>query len=114
LCYAGEVALAHHDKHVHGPKAKRVQCDEISSFVHAKAKNAPKSTRGRSDDWRLLDLDRDRHQFEVADLLLGRRPRRRVRIDANGRSRERLANRVQLTTDGHRAYLQAGTGNFRQ
>ncbi len=41
---AGEVALAYHDEHVRGVKATRVQCDEIWSFVHAKAKNAPKSS----------------------------------------------------------------------
>jgi hypothetical protein len=37
---AGEAALAYHDEHVRGVKAQRVQCDEIWSFVHAKAKNA--------------------------------------------------------------------------
>src|ERR1700757_5058921 len=42
---AGEVALAYHDEHVRGVKAQRVQCDEIWSFVHAKQKNAPQSTR---------------------------------------------------------------------
>jgi hypothetical protein len=42
---AGEVALAYHDEHVRGVKAQRVQCDEIWSFVNAKAKNAPKSKR---------------------------------------------------------------------
>jgi hypothetical protein len=42
---AGEVALAYHDEHVRGVKAVRIQCDEIWSFVHAKAKNAPKSKR---------------------------------------------------------------------
>ena len=42
---AGEVALAHHDEHVRGVKSQRVQCDEVWSFVHANAKNAPRSPR---------------------------------------------------------------------
>src|SRR3954468_8378759 len=42
---AGEVALAYHDEHVRGVKSQRVQCDEVWSFVHAKAKNAPRSKR---------------------------------------------------------------------
>src|ERR1700686_94999 len=45
LCDAGEAALAYHDRAVRGVKATRIQCDEIWSFVGAKAKNAPKSTR---------------------------------------------------------------------
>ncbi len=42
---AGEVALAYHDKAVRGVKATRVQCDEMWSFVGAKAKNVPTSKR---------------------------------------------------------------------
>jgi hypothetical protein len=38
---AGEAALTHHDKAVRGVKAKRIQCDEIWSFIHAKQKNRP-------------------------------------------------------------------------
>jgi hypothetical protein len=42
---AGEVALVYHDERVRGVKSQRVQCDETWSFVHAKVKNAPKSSR---------------------------------------------------------------------
>src|SRR6476660_1885526 len=42
---AGEVALAYHDEHVRGVKARRIQCDEIWSFVHAKQKNTAASKR---------------------------------------------------------------------
>jgi hypothetical protein len=60
LCDAGEAALAYHDQHVRGVKAKRIQCDEIWSFVGAKQKNVAGSKRRRSDRRRLLDLDGDR------------------------------------------------------
>src|SRR5437660_10186170 len=42
---AGEAALAYHDKAVRGVKAQRIQCDEIWSFVHAKATIAPTGSR---------------------------------------------------------------------
>jgi hypothetical protein len=42
---AGEIALAYHDEHMRGVKTSGVECDEIWSFVHAKAKNAPKSSQ---------------------------------------------------------------------
>ena len=50
---AGKAAMAYHDKAVRGVKAQRVQCDEIWAFVHAKAKNAPKSKR--ADDLTIGD-----------------------------------------------------------
>src|SRR2546430_16889844 len=60
---AGEVALAYHDEHVRGVKSLRVQCDEVWSFVHAKAKNAPKSRRAGDptigDCWTWTALDAD-------------------------------------------------------
>src|SRR5438105_14350341 len=45
LCDAGEAALAYHDRNVRGVKAKRIQCDEIWSFVGAKQKNVGASKR---------------------------------------------------------------------
>ncbi|HEY2527041.1 MAG TPA: IS1 family transposase [Xanthobacteraceae bacterium] len=105
---AGEVALAYHDKHVRGVKALRVQCDEIWSFVHAKQKNVPKSKRAGDptigDCWTwtaieaqsklLISYQVGGRDAEYAKMLMD---------DLRGR----LANRVQLTTDGHKAYLEA-------
>jgi IS1 family transposase len=105
---AGEVALAYQDEHVRNVKATRVQCDEIWSFVHAKQKNAPKSKRAGDptigDCWTWTAI-------EAQSKLL-------ISYQVGGRDSEyammlmddlcqRLANRVQLTTDGHKAYLQA-------
>jgi IS1 family transposase len=105
---AGEVALAYHDEHVRGVKAKRVQCDEIWSFVHAKAKNAPKSTRvgdptiGDCWTWTAIDAD---SKLLLSYLVGGRDAEFALMLMDDLRGR--LENRVQLTTDGHRAYLQA-------
>ena len=82
---AGEVALAYHDERVRGVKACRAQCDEIWSFVHAKAKNAPKSTRAGDptigDCWTWTAIEA---RLEAADFLFGRRPGLRIRDDADG------------------------------
>jgi IS1 family transposase len=105
---AGEVALAYHDEHVRGVKAQRVQCDEIWSFVHAKAKNAPKSSRASDptigDCWTWTAIDADNKL--LLSYLVGARDAEFALMLMDD-LRGRLANRVQLTTDGHRAYLQA-------
>ncbi|HXC12013.1 MAG TPA: IS1 family transposase [Stellaceae bacterium] len=105
---AGEVALTYHDEHVRGVKAQRIQCDEIWSFVHAKQKNAPMSKRAGDptigDCWTWTAIEAD-SKLLVSYQIGGRDAEyaRMLMDDLRGR----LANRVQLTTDGHRAYLEA-------
>jgi IS1 family transposase len=105
---AGEVALTYHDEHVRGVKTKRAQCDEIWSFVHAKAKNAPKSKRAGDptigDCWTWTAIDAD-SKLLLSYLVGGRDAEFALMLMDD--LRERLANKVQLTTDGHRAYLRA-------
>jgi IS1 family transposase len=105
---AGEAALSYHDKAVRGVKANRVQCDEIWSFVHAKAKNAPKSKRAGDptigDCWTWTAIDAD-NKLLLSYLVGGRDAEFALMLMDDLRGR--LANRVQLTTDGHRPYLQA-------
>lgn len=105
---AGEAALEYHDKHVRGVKASRVQCDEVWSFVHAKQKNAPTSKRAGDptigDCWTWTAIDAD-SKLLVSYLVGGRDAEYALMLMDDLRGR--LANRVQLTTDGHRAYLQA-------
>jgi IS1 family transposase len=105
---AGEVALAYHDERVRGVKTQRVQCDEIWSFVHAKAKNARKSKRADDptigDCWTWTAIDAD-NKLLLSYLIGGRDAEFALMLMDDLRGR--LANRVQLTTDGHRAYLQA-------
>lgn len=104
---AGAVCAAFHDKTVRGVKSQRVQCDEIWSFCYAKAKNVPTAKRqdlAYGDVWTWTALDADSKLIlswivggRDADYALG------LMDDLRGR----LANRVQLTTDGHKAYLEA-------
>jgi IS1 family transposase len=105
---AGETALAYHDKAVRGVKAQRIQCDEIWAFVHAKQKNAPTSKRAGDptigDCWTWTAIDAD-SKLLVSYQVGGRDAEYALMLMDDLRGR--LANRVQLTTDGHRAYLQA-------
>ena len=105
---AGTAALEYHDKHVRGVKASRIQCDEVWSFVHAKQKNAPTSKRAGDptigDCWTWTAIDAE-SKLLVSYQVGGRDAEYALMLMDDLRGR--LANRVQLTTDGHRAYLQA-------
>jgi IS1 family transposase len=89
-------------------RSQRIQCDEIWSFVHAKQKNAPTSKRAGDptigDCWTWTAIDAD-SKLLVSYQVGGRDAEYALMLMDDLRGR--LANRVQLTTDGHRAYLQA-------
>ena len=113
LVDAGEACAAFHHEHVRDVKAERVQCDEIWSFCYAKAKNVARRQGGAVRGRERLDVDRAR-QRQQDDPVVGRgrpwAPRRPTTSWTILRSR--LASRVQLTTDGHKAYLDAVAGAF--
>lgn len=107
LVKVGEACVAHHDATVRNLKSKRIQADELWSFVGAKAKNVPAEKRGQfgvGDVWTWTALDAD-SKLMVSWFVGGRDGGAAFELmsDCAGR----LANRVQLTTDGHRAYLDA-------
>lgn len=112
LADAGAACGAFHDRTVRDVRSKRVQCDEIWSFCYAKQRNvamAKAAPDGAGDCWTWTALDAD-SKLIVSFLVGGR--------DA-GYAHEfmqdvahRLANRVQLTTDGLKAYLDAVDGAF--
>ena len=97
-----------HDAAVRGVGARFIECDEIWSFCYAKARNAP-HVRGNPDYagsvWTWTAIDRD-SKLLISWLV---RPTRDARyaMDFMRDLQSRLANRVQLTTDGHRSYLVA-------
>jgi IS1 family transposase len=112
LIEAGEACLAIHDEHVRDVKASRVQCDEIWSFCYAKAKNvstAKAAPDGSGDVWTWTAIDADSKL--MVSYFVGDRGAESAMILMDD-LRARLANRVQLTTDGHRAYLEAVEGAF--
>jgi IS1 family transposase len=113
LADLGTACAEYHDQHVVNVKAKRVQCDEIWTFVDMKQKNVPAERKGEfgvGDVWTWVALDADSKL--CVSYMLGLRDAGYATEFMNDVS-GRLANRVQLTTDGHRAYLEAVEDAFR-
>ncbi len=112
LIDAGKACMAYHDEHVRDVKAKRVQVDEIWSFVYAKQKNvanAKAAPDGAGDIWTWTAIEADT-KLIVSYFVGGRDGECAMWFMDDLRSR--LANRVQLTSDGHKAYLEAVEGAF--
>jgi IS1 family transposase len=112
LIDAGRACMAYHDANVRDVEAKRVQVDEIWSFTYAKAKNVPTAKAapdGAGDTWTWTAIDAD-SKLIVSYLIGGRDGECAMWFMDDLRSR--LAKRVQLTSDGHNAYLQAVEGAF--
>jgi IS1 family transposase len=112
LVEAGEACLAIHDETVRNVKASRIQCDEIWSFCYAKQKNvatAKDAPEGAGDVWTWTALDADTKL--MVGYFVGDRSAESAMILMDD-LQARLANRVQLTTDGYRPYLEAVEGAF--
>jgi IS1 family transposase len=109
---AGEACAAYHDETVRNVKSARVQCDEIWSFTYAKAKNVATAKRqdlAYGDTWTWTAIDAD-SKLIISYLVGGRDSEYAMAFMDDVAAR--LANRVQLTTDGHKAYLEAVEGAF--
>ena len=97
---------------MHSLNLKRIQCDEIWSFCYSKQKNVPEEHKGEfgyGDVWTWTAIDADTKL--IPTWLVGLRDGECATEfikDLAGR----LANRVQLTTDGHKAYLEAVESAF--
>lgn len=94
--------------------ATRIECDEIWAFCYAKARNVPDEHEGEwgfGDVWTWVALDPDTKL--VCSWLVGRRdgPDAMAFLADLG---PRLRNRVQITTDGHRPYIEAIEAAFGQ
>lgn len=108
LVDAGEVCGAYHHETVRNVRARHVQCDEIWAFCYAKTRNFHRVTaplpEGYGDVWTWTAIDSDTKLligYEVGDRSA------QTAYDFINDLAYRLAHRVQLTTDGHHAYLDA-------
>ena len=112
LIDAGKACSKYHDGHVRNVKASVIQCDEIWSFTYAKQKNVKTATaapEGAGDTWTWTAIDSG-SKLILSYLVGGRDSEYAIAFMDDLRGR--LANRVQLTTDGHKAYLEAVEGAF--
>ena len=107
LVDAGEACAAYHDETVRQVRAKRVQVDEIWTFTYAKQKNvktAKAAPEGAGDTWTWTAIDADSKL--IVSWLVGPRDAGSAYTFVNDLA-DRLATRVQLTSDGLRLYVDA-------
>jgi IS1 family transposase len=112
LIEAGKACMAYHDANVCNVKARRVQVDEIWTFTYAKQRNvaeAKAAPEGAGDTWTWTAIDADSKL--IVSYLVGLRDAECANIFIHDVA-ARLANRVQLTSDGYRPYLEAVEGAF--
>lgn len=112
LIDAGKACAAYHDASVRDVKASRVQVDEIWSFTYSKQKNVASAKAApdhAGDTWTWTAIDADSKM--ILSYLVGGRDAEYAMWFMDDLA-SRLANRVQLTSDGHRAYLEAVEGAF--
>ena len=108
----GKACAAYQHETLVNLSCRRIQCDEIWSFVYAKQKNVPEEMKGMDgvgDVWTWTAIDADTKL--ILSYLVGSRDAgcaHEFMEDVAGR----LTHRVQLTTDGHKAYLDAVTDAF--
>jgi IS1 family transposase len=109
---AGMAAAWYQDRVLRNLTCKRIQVDEIWNFVYAKAKNVPTAKaapEGAGDVWTWTAIDADTKL--MPSWFVGGRDSDSAIIFLDDLA-ARLANRIQLTSDGHKAYLEAVEGAF--
>ncbi len=110
LVDTGRACERFHNETVVNVKTKKIQADEIWSFVYSKEKNGPEGMEDVPGDvwtWTAIDAD--------SKLIVSWYVGQRDLVSATEFMKNvasRLSNRVQLTTDGHRPYLQAVESAF--
>ena len=108
LAQVGEAADKFHNEHVKDLQSKRIETDEIWSFVYAKEKNVPQEmkmeikSKGDFYTWTAIDAD----SKLIVSWLLGDRGAEAAKVFLQD-VKARIATRIQLTTDGHKSYLNA-------
>jgi IS1 family transposase len=107
----GCACAAYHDANVRNLRVRRIQADEIWAFVYGKDKNLTieQVQAGAGSVWTWTALDADTKL--IVSYILGDRGAATAQSfmrDVAGR----IANRIQLTTDGHRVYAEAVEGAF--
>ena len=112
LVDVGTACAKYQDETLRNLTCRRIQCDEIWSYVGCKEKNLPPEMRGKigqGDAWTWTAIDADTKL--VPCWLVGKRDAGYASVFIEDLA-SRLTNRVQLTTDGHKAYLSAVEDTF--
>lgn len=106
----GDACSAYQDRTLRNLHCERIQLDEIWAFVGAKQKNVkPDHNADYGDVWTFVAIDADTKL--VPSWLVGQRDASEAYLILSD-LRERLAHRIQLTTDGHKMYLTPTSAVF--
>lgn len=109
---AGKAFSEYQDRVLMNLPCRRVQVDEAWAFCYAKQKNVPAAKAapaGAGDIWTWVGLDADSKL--AVSYHVGDRDSEAAMVFMDDLAK-RLAHRVQLTSDGHRPYLEAIEGAF--
>lgn len=112
LADLGTACAKYQDEKLRNLKCHRVQCDKIESFCFAKDKNLSKELKGRfgfGSMWTWTAIDADSKL--IVSWLVGGRSADTATVFIKDLA-ARLANRIQLTSDGHKPYLIAVADAF--
>lgn len=112
LVSAGKACLAYQDRAMRSLQGRVWQVDEVWSFTYAKQKNLPerlKRKRNVGDTWTWIAIDADSKL--VPCFRVGKRTARDAYFFIHD-LKDRLSNRVQLTSDGLNCYLEAVESAF--
>lgn len=112
LVDAGNACQTYHDEHVRGLDCRRIQADEIWSFCYAKQRNVASAKRkdlAYGDVWTWTTICADSKL--ICNWIVGGRDADFAMALMDDLAK-RLNHRIQLTTDGHKAYLEAVEGAF--
>jgi IS1 family transposase len=103
----GCACAEYHNRTVRNLKVNRVEVDEIWQFCYAKEKNVPADKQGKfgyGDVWTTTGIDADTKL--IISYLIGRRDAKTANAFMQD-LKSRISNRVQMTTDGHKVYVNA-------
>ncbi|MGD1016365.1 MAG: IS1 family transposase [Roseiarcus sp.] len=112
LVDAGTVCAAYHDQNVRGLQTRRLQCDEIWSFCYAKQANvatAKAAPENAGDVWTWTAFDAESKM--IVSWQVGNRDAVSAFLLMED-VQDRVKGRMQITTDGHNAYISAVEGVF--
>lgn len=112
LASLGTACAKYQDETLRNLTCKRVQCDEIWSFCFAKDKNLPEDLKGKfgfGSVWTWTAICADSKL--MINWLVGNRDGDTACMFISDLA-SRLAHRVQLSSDGHKPYLEAVEGAF--
>jgi IS1 family transposase len=112
LVDVGRACAEYQDKAFRNLTCKRIQCDEIWNFCYCKEKNVPEEHKGELGygdvyTWTAMCAD----SKIIPSFLVGRRDSESAKVFINDLA-SRLKNRIQLTTDGYKIYLEAVENAF--